>query len=190
MIPSLKLVNGSKPLLLFLPHLSVAFFVGNHQTITSQKSLLSLKVKDVEAAAVDDLDVNQFLDVVLIDEPIIVHSNVILSGPFSSEKVVVTGKCLHYRRVAYHKENGWKLNTGTIDGVHSNAPLNWLRYEENQTIPGNMEIRGTLDVADLRQNSWMVNAVDLNLLLKEAVRTDDSRHFSSFEFGGKHKPIS
>ncbi|KZS11248.1 putative Closca [Daphnia magna] len=135
---------------------------GNHQTITSQKSLLSLKVKDVEVAAVDDLDVNQFLDVVLIDEPIIVHSNVILSGPFSSEKVVVTG---------------------TIDGVHSNAPLNWLRYEENQTIPGNMEIRGTLDVADLRQNSWMVNAVDLNLLLKEAVRTDDSRHFSSIEFG-------
>ncbi|KAI9558066.1 hypothetical protein GHT06_014819 [Daphnia sinensis] len=132
-----------------------------NQTITSQKSLLSLTVKDFEVVAVDDLDVNQFLDVVLIDEPIIVHSGVVFSGPFSSEKAIVSG---------------------TIDGVHSNAPLNWLRYEGNQTIPGNLEIRGTLDVADFQQNSWMVNAVDLNLLLKEAVRTDDFRNFSSIEF--------
>ncbi|XP_057379728.1 uncharacterized protein LOC130702079 [Daphnia carinata] len=135
---------------------------GKHQTITSQKSLISLKVKDVEAAAVDDLDVKQFLDVVLIDEPIIIHSDVIINGTFSSEKVVVSG---------------------TIDGVHSNAPLNWLCYEGNQTIPGSLKIRETLDVADFRQNSWVVNGVDLNLLLKEAVRTDDSRNFSSIEFG-------
>lgn len=72
---------------------------------------------------------------------------------------------------------------GKIDGVNSNAPLNWLRYGVNQNLSGNVEIRGSLDVGDFRQDSWMVNAVDLNVLLQDAVRINDLKEFSSLKFG-------
>ena len=72
--------------------------------------------------------------------------------------------------------------TGNIDEVHSDAPLNWLRNGANQNLSGFLEVHGTLNVKDLRQDSWMLNQVDLTKLLREAVLTDDSMQFSSLRF--------
>lgn len=70
--------------------------------------------------------------------------------------------------------------------MDSNAPLNWLRYGVNQNLSSNVEVRGSLDVGDFRQDSWMVNAVDLNVLLQDAVRINDLKEFSSLKFGISH----
>ncbi len=70
--------------------------------------------------------------------------------------------------------------------MNSNAPLNWLRYGVNQNLSGNVEIRGSLDVGDFRQDSWMVNTVDLDVLLQDAVRINDLNEFSSLRFGIVH----
>ncbi len=67
--------------------------------------------------------------------------------------------------------------------MNSNAPLNWLRYGANQNLSGNVEFQGSLYVGDFRQNSWMVNAVDLKVLLQDAVRITDTKEFSSLRFG-------
>lgn len=70
--------------------------------------------------------------------------------------------------------------------MDSNAPLNWLRYGVNQNLSSNVEVRGSLDAGDFRQDSWMVNAVDLNVLLQDAVRINDLKEFSSLKFGISH----
>lgn len=71
---------------------------------------------------------------------------------------------------------------GSIDGVNSNAPLSWMRYNVNQNLSGTVTIKGSLEALDFRQDSWIVNRVRLDDILSRAIRTNEPRRFSFLRF--------
>jgi hypothetical protein len=157
---------------------------GKRQTIISQKSLISLTSQNAEIVAMDDIDIKRLLDVVLVHQPATLYSDIMLNGTVFSNKVLVNGKCcLKIGCILFSKTTEI---LGSIDGVNSNAPLSWLRYGVNQNLSGNVEVWRSLDVGDFQQDSWMVNAVNLNALLEDTVRITDVKEFSSLRFGISH----
>ena len=131
----------------------------------------------------DDLDIKRLLDVVLVHQPATLYSDIMLYGTVFTNEIVVNGKSYLQTDCVLFTQKITIETTGSIDGVNSNAPLIWLRYGANQNLSGNVEFQGSLYVGDFRQNSWMVNAVDLKVLLQDAVRITDTKEFSSLRFG-------
>ena len=72
---------------------------------------------------------------------------------------------------------------GSIDGVDSNAPVSWLRYSANQTVSGSIIVNGSLTVGQLQQDSWLINAIDMSVLLNHSVRIDRPNNFTLIYFG-------
>ena len=71
--------------------------------------------------------------------------------------------------------------SGDIDGVDSALPLNWLRNTVDQNISGSVSIQGTMDVDTYNQDNWNVGDIDIDDLLRSAVKTDENQFFSSLE---------
>lgn len=72
--------------------------------------------------------------------------------------------------------------TGSIDGVHSDAPLTWLRTDVNQNLNGSIEVRGLLNIENFQQDSWLINKVNIKDMFNRVVGLNESRQLSSLDF--------
>lgn len=79
--------------------------------------------------------------------------------------------------------------SGTIDEVASDAPLYWLKYDQDQIINGSIQVDGLLTVEDYHQNSSLINDFNLKEFMDRALRTDDAEEFASLNFGWLNSPI-
>lgn len=74
-------------------------FKGKDQLITSQKSILSLTVKNATVVSTDDVDIRHLLDVVLNNQPVTaIYSDLMIKGMFFGNRIVANGTVLHRRR--------------------------------------------------------------------------------------------
>ena len=70
---------------------------------------------------------------------------------------------------------------GKIDGVDSELPLYWLRNSVQQNISGSIHVQGSLHAHRYKQDSWNVGEIDVDELLRSAVKTDQDQFFPSLQ---------
>lgn len=91
--PSDTIMKKSKPLLtVMMIILTYSIILGKDQVIKSKKSLKSITVDNIHVSSVDDANINELLNVILVDQPAKIDSDVIFQGQVSTSTLIVNGK--------------------------------------------------------------------------------------------------